>query len=163
MNKILIGAIATMTLVPAMIFASNDSWNTSRSDIDHMKRMNYSGSTASGMVRPPVGTGAMIALELKVLHEAGEKLTLEQRIELAKIIRAYIESKGIQVPTLPQVKEVRQEIKEVRKQTQEEIKKMREKTREELKNKREELKNNIKNKNRAGTATGIVITGTVSV
>jgi hypothetical protein len=90
MNKILIGAIATMTLVPAMLFANDDPWNNFRPDIDHMKHMNYSGSTASGMVRPPVGTGAMIALELKALHEAGEKLTLEQRIELAKIIRTYI-------------------------------------------------------------------------
>jgi gas vesicle protein len=162
MNKILIGAIATMTLVPAMLFANDDTWNNFRPDIDHMKHMNYSGSTASGMVRPPVGTGAMIALELKALHEAGEKLTLEQRIELAKIIRTYMESKGIQVPTLPQTKEVRQEIKEVRKQTQEAIKQMREKTRDDIKNKREEFKNNIKNKNRAGTATGIVITGTVS-
>lgn len=160
MNKIFIGAIATLTLVPAMIFASNDSWNTSRSDMDHMKRMTYSGGTATGMVRLPIGTGAVIALELKALHEAGAKLTLEQRIELAKIIRAYIESKGIQVPNLTQVKEVRKEIKEVRKQTQEEIKQMREKSRETIKNKRAEFKNTIKTQ--TGTATGIVITGTVS-
>jgi hypothetical protein len=84
MNKILIGATALASLVPVMMFASSDDM----SGLPTGKRM----FAASGMIQPS-GTGVMIAMELKTLHEAAQKLTLEQRIELTKMIRSYIESK----------------------------------------------------------------------
>jgi hypothetical protein len=158
MNKILIGATALASLVPVMMFASSDDI----SGLPTGKRM----FAASGMIQPS-GTGAMIAMELKTLHESAQKLTLEQRIELTKMIRSYIESKGITVPALPQVKAVRQEIKEIRKVAKEEIKVTREKAKTEIKTKRDEMKLKVQGKRGdidvSTTSTGIVITGTVSM
>jgi molecular chaperone DnaK (HSP70) len=152
MNKALIGAIAIVTLAPAMIFASSDDV----SGLPTGKRMMSATGIAQG------GSGMIMDGEIRALHMAMAKLTVEQRKELAQMIRTYIESKGITIPPIEAIKETRKEIKEVRKQTKEEIKALREKQKAEIKTKREELKNKIKNP-QTGTATGVVITGTVSM
>lgn len=136
MKQIVLASILAITLMPALSFADNDN-------MEHP--------------RPPMGTGAMmgsgkiltssgmIDRDVDGLKKAMEKLTPEQRIELTKLIRAFLESKGIQLPTpsenKDQIKEVRNEMKDnakiLRKKTQEEIKAQRELMREKIKSLRE--------------------------
>lgn len=60
------------------------------------------GSCGQGL--PPVGTGAkMIESDIKYLTMVVGKLKPEQRLELMKMIRKYLESKGIK-DTLPEIK-----------------------------------------------------------
>ncbi len=103
--------------------------------------------------RPSMGsgmgmTGAMMKHEMEGLKDAMEKLTPEQRVELAKMIRTYLESKGIQVPT-PEVKKGEGERKgwdgSIKgNKTPDEVKAQREIMKEKIKVQREIMKEKIK-------------------
>ncbi len=103
--------------------------------------------------KPPMGSGAMMGSGMGMnsgvmvdrdtdgLKKAMEKLTPEQRLELAKMIRTFLESKGIQLPTPSENKE---QIKEVRNEMKENAKALREQTQEEIKMQRDVMKEKIK-------------------
>lgn len=81
---------------------------------DHMMRgtgiLSQSGVIQPRPPRPPIGSGAMMGIrnnlseqEIKWLGLAMGKLKLEERMELMKMIRTYLESKGVRLPT-PEIK-----------------------------------------------------------
>jgi gas vesicle protein len=155
MKKVVYGSIALAMMFPLISFA-DDSTTT------------LTGTTQSGsLVRPPIASNPVKALQFGI-----GKLSEADKTTLTTMIRDFLKSKWIELPA--EVKQVRKEIKEIRKETrseikemkkdtQEEVKALREKTREIAKGKREEMKEKIKDK-RAGIrgGSGMTMSGTIT-
>lgn len=135
MKKILLAGAALLATTPLLTLASNDSY---RSDdcMRHGTGVVATGSTATG------GTWSGCTLagakdELHGLHLALGKLSPADRAELIKLIRNFLTSKGVSLPT-EQVKEVKQERKEMKHDKKEFLKEMKDR-REALRAKMKEL------------------------
>lgn len=161
MNKVILTSILVIALVPTLSFADNDSMprppvgsgvvmgtgmmHEDRDNNDHPRPPRPPMGSGSMMGSGVVGSGTMIDRDMDGLKMAIGKLTPEQRVELVKVIRAFFESKGIQMPTSSenksQIKDLRNDMKDaaktLRKKTQEEIKAQRELVREKIKSLRE--------------------------
>jgi hypothetical protein len=125
-------------------------------DMKHMM-MDGSGMTGSGVVpprppKPPMGTGTMMGSgtmgsggqmdhEMMGLHMAMRQLSPADRIALVKMIKDYLLSKGIDPAKYA---EMREEIKEVKKDTRSDIKDIRKTAMDAAKAKREEMRGKIK-------------------
>ncbi len=175
MKKVLYGALALAMILPMVSFAeegtmmmSSDSMKQKSSMMDgsgSMERkvqMNGSGSME--------GKNPMMDEKMKGLHMAMGKLSDTDREEMIKMIRTFLESKGIIVPTKEEMKEKKEDVKTIRKEAKTEIKTMRQNSRDAIKAKREEMKAKIRDrKNGSGTTvppptgSGTSITGTVSI
>ena len=146
MKKILLISAALIATAPLLTLASSDD---SRHGYDDCKRYGTgvvasgstsTGGTSTGCVNKPYMTGAKD--ELHGLQLALGKLSPADRAELVKMIRTYLASKGVALPTEP-VKEIKKEIKKERKEIKQDrkeyLKKMKER-REALREKMKELR-----------------------
>lgn len=118
-----------------------------------------SGSTnqyATGAIPPAPQTLTGAELEVKALHMAMTQLSPTDRAELMKMIRTYVEWKGIKVPTVDQVQAVKQEIKQDKKETKQERKILQ----NTAKQKREDMRK--RNQERRMNTGNTMTTGTVS-
>lgn len=140
MKKIILGVVCALALPLLSVSADTSSSTTAGTGT----------TTQTGVVRPPMGSGAMIERELKSLHMAMAQLSPADREALVKMIKDYLVSKGIDPVKYA---EKRDEIKELRKDTREDVKEMRKKTREATKAKREEMREKIKEIRGNGKAT----------
>ncbi len=120
MKQIVLASILAIALVPALSFAENNDMQEPPTNGSGAVQNNHEQHNDMQGV-PPMGSGAMMGSgmmgsgeimkhEMDGLRGAMEKLTPEQYTELAKMIRTYLESKGIQVPT-PEVKKTEGERK----------------------------------------------------
>ena len=132
MKKILLAS--ALALTPILAFA-----DTSTSTVT----TTATGTTQTGVVHPPMWSGAMMEQETKGLILAMGQLAPADRATLVKMIKDYLVSKGIDPAKYA---EKRDEIKEVRKETRVEIKETRKATEEELKNARKKLQEAAKAK-----------------
>jgi hypothetical protein len=104
-----------------------------------MAPMSHSG----GMMPPPrMGSGMTQsgALEMQAVHMAMKQLTPADHAELMKIVRAYIESKGIKIPAPSDIKDMRMDNKEDRKDARHEMKEEKKETQQQIKETREAMK-----------------------
>ena len=142
MKKILLISAALIATAPLLTLASSDD---SRHGYDDCKRYGTgivsSGSTSTGgtwtgCVNKPYMTGAKD--ELHGLQLALGKLSVADRAELVKMIRTYLASKGVTLPTV-ELKEIKEERKEIKQDRKEYLKKMKER-RDTLREKMKELR-----------------------
>jgi hypothetical protein len=134
MKKILIASAIALT--PLLAFANGTGSTTSTGTTQ-------TGSTQTGTTipKPPMGSGAMMERETKGLMLAIGALSPADRATLVKMIRDYLVSKGIDPAKYA---DMRDEIKEVRKEGRDEMKDMKKKNHEEIKEKRDEMRSKIK-------------------
>ncbi len=148
MKKVVYSSIALAMMLPLISFADESTTTTT-------------STTQTGtVVRPPVVSNPMKALQYGI-----GKLSEADKATLTTMIRDFLKSKWIELPA--EVRAVRKEIKEIRKETRteikemkkdthEEVKELREQTREAAKAKREEMRERIKDKRdgiRGGSGT----------
>lgn len=146
-------------------------WNESTQKC--VRPWEQSGSTtqyATGLILPPpppkMLTGA--EAETRALQMAMQSLSETDKAELSKIIRTYLEGKGVKIPTAEQVqivreenkadrKEIRNEIKTEKKELKEQFQTEKKALQESVKKKREELRKRVQDRRtNASTATGTV-------
>lgn len=115
---------------------------------------------ASGSITPiPLPPKNVLWIDIKALETAIQNLSETDKAELAKTIRALLESKGIKIPTVEEMQAKKGEIQQQKKEAKGEIKKARQEiqsARQDIKQARQNLRERKSPPPKNGTASGTV-------
>lgn len=133
MQKLLIAA--TLCIIPVLAFATSEVSPVTAVVITG------SGTTQSGIVQHHTGSGIEMEHDNKGLMLAIGQLSPADRTTLTKMIRDYLDSKGIDPAKYA---EKREEIKAIKTETREAIKEVKKEKTQIIKTKREKMRSKIR-------------------